>query len=74
MGSDERKCFFCSSPFTRANSPRWKMASESLCSSDSDSDIDSDLFPNIRHFEPDINYHKFDTYLIVLFAVSKFLG
>ena len=34
----------------------------SLCSSD------------IIHFEPDINDHKSDTYLIVLFAVSKFLG
>ena len=37
------------------------MASESLCSSDSD----SVLFPGIVHFEPDINDHKSDTYLIV---------
>ena len=42
----------------------------SLCSSDSD----GVLFPNIIHFEPDVNHHKSDTYLIVLFAVSKFLG
>ena len=42
----------------------------SLCSSDSD----SVLFPNIIHFEPDINDHKSCTYLIVLFAVSKFWG
>ena len=36
--------------------------------------VDSVLFPNIIHFQPDINDHKSDTYLIVLFAVSKFLG
>ena len=30
------------------------------------------FFPNIIHFEPDINDYKSDTYLIVLFAVSKF--
>ena len=47
-----------------------EIASECLCSSDSD----SVLFPNIIHFEPDINNHKYDTNLIVLFAVSKFLG